>query len=382
MSSTLLKHCIVVTCFDPKQPGFLDFSYRLNALAKDYRLTIISQLPITQTELVMTEAEYVVIPITSGKIGWLKYLFQSASFIKKQKPDVVVLLHSALAPMSLLIPKVPTCLYWNEHPTNLMRYPSRASPLGIFLAYLSHALLYLGARHAQCVMPIGEEHHEDLLKHKVKPSKLIMTYMGVSEAFYLKQTVTALESPSDSIQLIYIGTVSEIRGRDVMLDAMALVAENGINAHLTIIGACDEQLNYCQQRIRDLNLHGFVTVLGRISGEKVPDYLQYADVGICVWEKNPWYEFNPPTKLFEYLAAGLPVLASNIRTHTRYIHDWKNGLVFEYDHEALAKAIVMLDRYKSRIKSLKQQAKLDGEQYAWRNLEPIFLSSMQGLVGD
>ena len=38
------KTCIVVTCFDENQPGFLDFSYRIIALAKQYQLTIIIDL--------------------------------------------------------------------------------------------------------------------------------------------------------------------------------------------------------------------------------------------------------------------------------------------------------------------------------------------------
>ncbi len=371
-----------MTCFDPVQPGFLDFSYRLKALAKQYQLTVISQVTVTQAELLIKEANYVVIPILNGKIGWIKYIWQCARYIKKQKPDVVMLLHSALSPMSFIVGNVPTCLYWNEHPTNLMRYSNLYSPLNNLLTYLSHQLIYLGARTATCVMPIGEDHRDDLLAHRINPNNLEMIYMGVSDSFFIEREINKPLKNFSPIQLIYIGTVSEIRGRDVMLEAMMLIAQRRVAAHLTIVGACEEQLKYCKQRINDLGLQNYVSIFGRVSGEYVPTYLMQADIGICLWEKNPWCEFNPPTKLFEYLAAGLPVLASNIRTHTRYIQDWKNGLIFDYNSASLAQVIESLNTYQKRIPALKVQAKNDGKQFAWSLIEPVFLAKFNQILRD
>jgi glycosyltransferase involved in cell wall biosynthesis len=374
-----LKKCIVVTCFDQNQPGYLDFSYRIASLAKDYQLTIVSLHEITQSELIFKNISYKVFMVGLGKPGWVSYLIKSAMFIRQQKPDVVMLLHSAAAPIVLLIGNIPTCLYWNEHPTNLVHLPTKFAPIRRIVTLALYKILFTSARKASVVMPIGEEHRDDLCKHKVEPQKIVMLYMGVSDQFLLKQT-TKEHDANQTVHLMYLGTVSKVRGRDVMLEAMSILAKKNVGVHLTIVGANQEQLDYCKERILELQIAGMVTVLGRVPGNRIPDYLIQADFGICLWEQNIWNEFNPPTKLFEYLVAGVPVLASNIRTHTRYVQDWKNGLIFDYDAHSLARVIIELDKNKNNIYAFKKHAAKSGKQFLWSKLEPTFLASMRTLA--
>ena len=382
---SLTQSCIVVTCFSESQPGFLDFSYRLQALAKHYQLTILSQDTLSQAELLVDNAKYVALGREDGKLGWLTYLFKSASYIRKQQPSLAVLLHSSAAPISLMVGKIPTCLYWNEHPSNLMHVVKAFSPMRNTLAKLAHWLVFFGAKRADLIMPIGEDHHEDLIRHGADNAKIKMIYMGVADSFMQTHAQKEL-SPNRVIHLMYIGTVSQARGRDVMLDAIAIWAkknslfEQDYAVKLTIIGASKSELTYCQQRINNLNLSKFVNVIGRVSGHEIPQYLAQADIGICLWEQNLWNEFNPPTKLFEYLVAGIPVLASNICTHTRYIQNWQNGLIFDYDADALAKAILKLCKQKSMIPVMKNHAVISSEQYRWSKIEPVFLAEIQKLT--
>lgn len=378
MQALALKHCIVVTSFDEGQPGYLDFSYRIKALYQHYQLTIISQKPIVQAELQYSQAKYKVLDQAQGKIGWLSYLWKSAAYIRKQSPAVVVLLHSGLSPITLLAPKVPSVLYWNEHPTNLIHLPEKWSIFKYLLTASLHHLMFLGAKRANLVMPIGEEHRDELLTKGCKSSQVNMLYMGVADSFILPQPIKSL--PAESVKLIYIGTVSPPRGRDVMLEAMAILTKRGLPVHLTIVGAWDDQLAYCQNRAEQLNIAANITVVGRVPGEKIPMLLSQADIGVCLWEDRPWWRFNPPTKLFEYLVAGLPVLASNIRTHTRYIHDWQNGLVFEYSADGLASVVATLMQNRQRLTVLKKNAATTGKSYLWSDIEPHFIRSVARLV--
>ncbi len=372
------KHCVVVTCFNDTQPGFLDFSYRISALAKEYQITVISHFVLTQSELRVDSANYQVFRMGHGKLGWLHYIFQCARYIRRVQPQVVMLLHSSAAPVTLFIGSIPSCLYWNEHPTNLIHTPTGFSPIRYVLAKLSQALVFMGARKASIVMPIGEEHERDLHAHQV--TKVKMIYMGVHNHFL--NHVVASSATQELVSLIYVGTISKTRGRDVMIDAMAIVAKSNIKAHLTMIGATDEELKFCRARIAELNISDFVTVMGRISGDEIPQYLHRSDVGICLWEHTPWSEFNPPTKLFEYLVSGLAVLASNIRTHTRYIHNWQNGLIFEYEASALAQSICDLYVNRSKVSDLKKSAALSGQQHLWSKIEPDFLNEVRKVANN
>jgi glycosyltransferase involved in cell wall biosynthesis len=95
---------------------------------------------------------------------------------------------------------------------------------------------------------------------------------------------------------------------------------------------------------------------------------------------NQWWRFNPPTKLFEYLVAGLPVLASDIRTHTQYITHRQNGLIFEYDSSSLSRAIQVLWERRAELPAFKQQAFESGTPYLWEHIEPVFLETIEKMA--
>ena len=370
------SHCVVITCFDEHQPGYLDFLYRIRALAKVYQVTLVSQQALIQQELLVPRVQYYSIPHQGGKVGWLTYLVKSARYARSVNPDVVILLHSALAPITMLMGNIPSCLYWNEHPTNLMHMPSGFSPFKKSLTWVLQQLVFTGAKRATLVMPIGEDHQADLLARGVPADKIEMQYMGVADHF-----ARASQQPrtDTTLKLVYTGTVSASRGRDVMLDAMHLVVSNNlyINLHLCMVGASESELAYCQQKIQKLGLQDHVEVVGRIPGDEVCQYLQNADAAICIWQPSQWNMFNPPTKLFEYLVAGLPVLASNIRTHARYVTHEKTGFIFDYHTQGLAEAIQTLYSQRERLPALKAHARSAGQQYVWSKLEGPFKASVK-----
>ncbi|MDP3609277.1 MAG: glycosyltransferase family 4 protein [Methylophilus sp.] len=373
------QHCIVITCFDENQPGYMDFLYRMRALSKAYRLTVISQQAVIQEELLIQQAQYHCIPHRGGKLGWLNYLWKSAAYARQAKADVVVLLHSALAPVTLLLGNMPHCLYWNEHPTNLMHMPTGLAPIRQSFTWLLQQLIFFGAKQASVILPIGEDHQADLLAHGVSAEKMELQYMGVADHFARASQQPISDDEAATLKLVYTGTVSAARGRDVMLEAMHLVITNSLfhKIHLRIVGASEQELAYCQQKIEQLNLQDHVEVIGRIPGDEVYQYLQMADAAICIWQPNTWNMFNPPTKLFEYLVAGLPVLASNIRTHTRYIEHGETGYIFDYHAQGLADAIQTLNQNKERLPTLKAQARHAGQRYVWSKLEAPFIASVK-----
>lgn len=366
--------CVVITCFDAHQPGYLDFAYRIAALAKVYQLIVVSQHALNQPEFQSIAAQHHVISHRGGKLGWFTYLIKCARLARKHKPAVLVLLHSATAPITLLTSHIPTCVYWNEHPSNLMQVSAQQLAFKNGLTKWLHKLIFLGAQRASVVMPIGEAHADDLLHHGVAPNNISLCYMGVADQFLINNPV---QINSNVIRLVYTGTVSEARGRDVMLQAMKRVADAQLPVHLCIVGASEAELLYCQQAIQTMHLQGFVEVVGRVAGNEIPHYLAQADAAICLWQASPWTLFNPPTKLFEYLVAGLPVLASNIRTHTRYISHGENGLIFDYNAESLAQAITHLCHRIAQLPAMKVQARHTGEPYLWRTLESVFLNTIR-----
>lgn len=371
------KRVVIVTWFYQSQPGFLDFKYRIRALARTHDVTLVLRHDDFRAEFEGLPLKMVVIPTAGTKtLELLAFMWRAASAIRSWSPDLVVLLGSQVAITARLLGRVPSVLYWNEHPTHFFDQTPR-NPFKLWLSKTLLALNYRWARCATTVMPIGEAHAEDLLAHGVPASQVRLIYMGVESRF---ADIARPAASPDAIRMIYTGTVLKERGRDVMLDAVALARDSGVRVELTMVGAIGSEQAYCIARAAELGIDDRVNIVGRVPGERIPEFLAQADVGICIWEDRPWWRFNPPTKLFEYLVAGLPVLGSRIRTHTDYVHDWSNGLVFDYGASALHEALMALHRRRDELPALSSRARAGARRYLWTAIEPEFLATCDAAV--
>jgi len=84
-----------------------------------------------------------------------------------------------------------------------------------------------------------------------------------------------------------------------------------------------------------------VTFSGAVNPDQVPRLLASMDVAVAPYPDRKDFYFSP-LKVYEYMAAGLPVVASEVGQLKDLIHHGKNGLLYTPgDHEMLA---AMIDR--------------------------------------
>jgi glycosyltransferase involved in cell wall biosynthesis len=364
----------VITRFNPKQVGYLDFQYRIAALEKaDMLDVVISNVPRAKQELQISDEQFVLISGGTGSlIAQWRYYFKVRSYCIAQDKQRVILLHSSLAPLASMLKKCKTFLYWNEHPSHFVGGGNAQS--GFISRWKQRYLLkkyYMGARDADMVMPIGEQHLEDLLNADCESGRLRMVYMGVNDTF---RAVNDKKEAGGNLRLIYTGSVKKDRGRDIMLEAVSILKNQDKYAELTIVGAADDEKSLCEKICLDLDISDRVKIVGRVPGTEIHHYVQQADIGICIWADKPYWRFNPPTKLFEYLVAGLPVLANNMVTHTEYIKDGVNGLVCQYDANSMANAIARCTGDRVLLSKMMGHVKNNSDQFLWSNIEPEFIS--------
>lgn len=366
----------VVTYFHDNLTGFMDFSYRVAALGTISDVDLYCRYSVRHRQEFSNSSfnEVVVQPRFKGLPSQLDYFTRVTSLIRKKTYDLVVMLGSQGSPFILALPKkARIALYWNEHPSHFFG-PSRLRPMRPFRKIL-RGLCYSGAKKADLVMPIGEAHRQDLLAHGVSEQKTRLIQMGVSDAF--RPVTAAGDEPNGKVHFVYAGSVEQDRGRDVMLEGFCAARDKGLPVHLTIVGAVEAQRQYCLDFIKSRGAENTITVLGRVSGAEVIGHLHGKDFGICIWADKEYYRFNPPTKLFEYQVAGLPVLANNISTHTHFIDNGENGVIFEYDSQSLLEALIRITQNQEKIGRLKTRSLSNSEQYLWKNIEPEFLRRIQ-----
>jgi glycosyltransferase involved in cell wall biosynthesis len=127
-----------------------------------------------------------------------------------------------------------------------------------------------------------------------------------------------------------------------------------------------------------------LTITGRVSFEQIGHYLQQAAVGWVSWQPFAKNEKNIPTKLFEYMAYGLPVVTSDLPSVRPFIRQGVNGLRVKADTpQAHADAILMLLEHPEKAWALGRKGQeMVATQFNWDLMEPRLLGLYeQVLVG-
>lgn len=106
---------------------------------------------------------------------------------------------------------------------------------------------------------------------------------------------------------VYVGTVSNDRGALVMVRAINEPCLAG-RARLEVVGEVDAEL---RQTLESADTKELVTFRGRCGREEIARILARAKAGLVLLQPVHAHMNAYPVKLFEYLAVGLPVIASD-----------------------------------------------------------------------
>lgn len=121
---------------------------------------------------------------------------------------------------------------------------------------------------------------------------------------------------------IYTGGLTRVRGLTEMLTSFQLIDDESVS--LSLLGNFDtEDTKYAAIKHEGWK---FVEHLGWCDRASVISELTRSDVGIVLLYPTPQYVLGYPVKMFEYMAAGLPVVASNFDNWKRIFTKYRCGL--------------------------------------------------------
>ncbi|MBE9491613.1 MAG: glycosyltransferase, partial [Bacteroidetes bacterium] len=112
--------------------------------------------------------------------------------------------------------------------------------------------------------------------------------------------------------------------------------------HFVIIGESREQA-YLQQLVAENNLTN-VELTGYIPFEKAASYIMASKIGLCPFLRNLHHDTTYSNKMFQYMAYGKAVIASDCSAQANIVRKEECGLIFEAGNAAdLAKQILKLN---------------------------------------
>ncbi|ADJ29320.1 glycosyltransferase family 4 protein [Nitrosococcus watsonii] len=175
-------------------------------------------------------------------------------------------------------------------------------------------------------------------------NKFTVIHNGVDQCF-LDIGARRQQTDSQTLRLITVASLIPLKGVEQIIQAVNLL-KNEIDLNLTIVGNGPEK-EKLQNLTKLFELHKKISFTGNIAPSEIPAYLEKADIFILASHSE-----GRPNVLLEAMAAGLPIIATNIPGTQEIVQNGKTGILFPPKSiERLADALRRL----SQNASLRQQ---------------------------
>jgi glycosyltransferase involved in cell wall biosynthesis len=184
--------------------------------------------------------------------------------------------------------------------------------------------------------------------------------------------------PTDKKIILLQGAGINIqRGAEEAIDAMKWVED----AILLIIGGGDAIKNL-ESRIKDAEWSNRVMMLPKMKPEELYHYTCNADIGLSLdKDTNINYRFSLPNKVFDYVNAGLPVLASALPEVQSFIDKYQVGVCIKsHDPQHIAEMMNFM-LHAPDYSTWKENTKKAAAENSWEKEKQVWLNMIAKIKG-
>jgi hypothetical protein len=208
-----------------------------------------------------------------------------------------------------------------------------------------------------------------------RKTALVQNFPTLSAAVAGKQPSYQQRAPT----AVYVGGIDRPRGICELVSAMSLVPEN-LRARLSLVGGIRPIT--LETQLRGMAGWRYVDFWGRRDYEEVFSILSQARLGVVTLLPKPAYLRSQPTKLFEYMAAGLPVVASDFPYWREIVEGVGCGLLVDPRcPQAIARAVEWLLIHPREAEQMGQRGRAAvADRYNWQKELPKLLKLYDRLL--
>jgi glycosyltransferase involved in cell wall biosynthesis len=181
--------------------------------------------------------------------------------------------------------------------------------------------------------------------------------------------------------ILYPGTLNKHCGLHIVLEAIALLKSTIPDIRLHIYGKGNEE-NALRLMVTKLGLKNCVVFHDTVSIDEVPKLMVNADIGIALLTGDNTYSKQAlNVKLFEFLAMGLPAIATKVASIERYLGDGVVMLSKPNDPEDVARCINELYSNVDKREELRKAGLIFSEKRNWHSESVRYEKIIEEILG-
>lgn len=185
----------------------------------------------------------------------------------------------------------------------------------------------------------------------------------------------------DKIILLYPGTLSLHQGLDTAIEAFSRISHQVAEAEFHIYGEGTAK-SILEDMIVKRKLQGRITIHNALPMDQIAIVMANADLGIEPKKNDPFAGDAFSMKILEFMAVGVPVIASSTRVHEYYFNDKVLTFFPSGDAKALADAMLLLINDKTLRVGQRGRALAFVEKFTWDRHKYSYLRLVDSLVNN
>lgn len=202
---------------------------------------------------------------------------------------------------------------------------------------------------ADVVTAIGARTRDELLAlgGPACASRILVKRIGVEGT--LLRTLRGRTRPATPIELLSISRLEPKKGLPVLLEATTLLRRAGLDVRVHVVGGVDAghaaseaYARRLHELVHELDLGGVVTLHGAVANDALPAFFARATAFVAPYVVLASGDKDGiPTSLVEAMAAGVPIVASDVGAIAEVVVDGQEGLLVPPgEPQALAAALL------------------------------------------
>jgi len=357
-------------------------------LGDGYRVTVVADAaPDAAPREQRDGATVIRVPRRASAVPGLRYLVHELRLVRilcRLRPDSLHAHDSnALVPVALAARRAGVPFIYDAHDLWLGRPRRDRSRLYFALSQLTYRFIERTFVHrAAAVITVSRPIANHLARrYGLDRVELVHNFpdLRTPERRELRGRPDATSIPENRRIVLYLGALMGGRGLENLVDAVPHV--EGADLVLLGSGALEAPL---VRRAREAGSADRVHLLAPVPSNEVVDYAASADVGVSpIVPSCLNYRYSLPNKLFQYMAAGVPVVASDFPQVREVVRDSGCGLVVDTSRPAdIAAAVnwILSDPGRALVMGERGRAAVE-ERYNWSTAADVLLSVYAGLRG-
>lgn len=229
-------------------------------------------------------------------------------------------------------------------------------------------------RRADYVISTNQWKKDELIKKGIHTQKIAVCPNGIDpKDFDIQENKKTLREnaglPSDKKLVLYVGHLYDWKGADILAEASALLSGD---TQVVFVGGADHEISDFKKRHVGKN---FLIIPQKLHSE-IARYMKLADAlvlpNIPVNDESKYG--TSPIKMFEYMASGVPIIASNLPSICEILNEKNALLTSPGNPQELANGIAKVLEDNLFAKNISEQALRDVAKYSWEKRAEKILS--------